>query len=228
MDEFKRKFRGKLAFYIIIYSVFLYIFSWLPPFCYAEPFSLLHNPVWLFLYALFGFSVTLFLIKISSSTRRKTTGDYEREENRFEESSNQLILNAFGYEIFEKLYMNGIGIENLIQKEQSEKDLDLRFCLYVKLAMGYARDGQIKKAIQTFHEALSIKPTDLIANFRIATLYESIGLGDKAILHYQLVKKYNTLAGNFDDYLDSQIKRIMTNGPRKRGPYDGSGLQWLS
>ncbi len=232
IDEFKKRLWLKLAGFILLEIIIFYIILLIPPFCYTG-FS--DNPIKLFLslflMGLFSFFYMIYLMKVSSSSRRRMSGDYEREENRFEETSNQLILNTFGYEIFERIYTGGMDInmcKNLLQKEQSGKDPEVRFCLLVKLAICYAKDGQIRTAIQAFRDALSIKPEDLMANFRIATLYESIGSANDAVMHYKLVKKYNKLAGDFDDYLDNQIKRVMTEGPRERGPYDGSGLQWLS
>ncbi|HUN55587.1 MAG TPA: hypothetical protein VMU29_10570 [Smithella sp.] len=226
IDEAKKKLRRKFALFLILALTFEYLILSLPPFYYMFD-SRLHLFIFLFLGCLLVFFIEIPMMRLFSSSRRKITGDYERAEKRFEESSNQLILNAFGYETFEHSYMGKFD-KNLIHKEECEKNPELKFCLLVKLGLVYARDGQLKEAIQAFLDALSLKPADLIANFRIATLYESIGSGDKAIQHYEILKKYNNLAGNFDDYLDNQIKRIKTKGPRQRGPYDGSGLQWLS
>lgn len=163
--------------------------------------------------------------------------EYEVEEKLFEELGNDIILQVSGSKEFEKLYLdefnwiptNAIDVcSNLLKKEKSKDNLELQFYLNVKLAKFYMRNSQLREAISALKDALSVKPTNLIANFRIAVLYESIGSGEDAILHYELAGRDNVVSKNLKDYLNNQIQRVKTTGPRQKGPYDGSGFQWLT
>ncbi|OPY68968.1 MAG: Tetratricopeptide repeat protein [Syntrophorhabdus sp. PtaU1.Bin050] len=93
---------------------------------------------------------------------------------------------------------------------QGESWADLRFYLSIKLARYYARDNQPKEAIHFFNQALSIKPTSVIANFRIATLYESIGSGQDAIAHYRPAEKDRTVSEDLREFLEHQAQRVET------------------
>jgi tetratricopeptide (TPR) repeat protein len=115
----------------------------------------------------------------------------------------------------------------MLQSGKSVVDSDLRFHLLVKLAYYYLRDGKQKESIETLRTALSIKPTNLIANCRIAMLLESIGNGNEAITHYDLAQKDKVVSPSLYKYLAAQVQRVKIHGPREKGPWEDSGLQWL-
>jgi tetratricopeptide (TPR) repeat protein len=176
-------------------------------------------------------------MKAFSPPKRRTTQEYEKAEKTFEESGNRIIIETFGTETFQKLYMDElnwlpkVAIEvcnELVGKKESKANPDITFHIYIKLAKFYARDGRLKDAIRVLRDALLIRPTNLIANYRIATLLESVGSGDDAISHYQLAEEDQLVSKDLKVYLETQIRRVRTEGPRQKGPWDDSGFQWMT
>jgi len=230
IKNFKIRFWGKIFVYAIFMSIFCYVLALLMPWYDS-------NPIWLSLFGFLGSLTIPLFIKVGAPSKQKTLWEYERIEKDFEESGSQLILQTFGSKDFEILYMEegnwrpAYAIDmyrKLIQKEQTKNNPVLRFHLFVNLAKYYARDRQLKEAIQSLQNAISIKPTSLIANFRLANLYERVGSGGDAITHYQFAKKDSDSINKIEEYLESQVRRVKAKGPRTDGPYSGAGLQWLS
>ncbi len=58
---------------------------------------------------------------------------------------------------------------------------------YINLTLAYKENGDLARARETLNEAMGIIPTFLYANFVLASLYQSEGKADSAILEYQKI-----------------------------------------
>jgi len=161
---------------------------------------------------------------------------YDVFEEAFEAKGMRLILQAFGRNINRKLRYEDANfiplhaIEvclQLLQSQATGADTNLRFYILVKLARYYARDGQSLKAVETLQAALKIKPTDAVANCRLAERFEMKGKAKEAIAHYELAQKDDSIPAGLRDYFAAQMERIQTEGPRESGPFDGSAVWWM-
>ncbi|OPY80941.1 MAG: Tetratricopeptide repeat protein [Syntrophorhabdus sp. PtaU1.Bin058] len=168
--------------------------------------------------------------------RKWAISEYEHSEKFFEETGSQLILNAFGPDAFRKLYFDDANFiplqaidvcREMLQSEESKTNRELQFHLLAKLSRYYYKDGQLQAAIESLRTALAIKPSSLIANYRIAYLFERMGKADEAVTHYELAEKDKTASSNLKKHIDRQIQRVRIKGPRERGPFDGSGVWWM-
>lgn len=195
------------------------------------------DPLTYFILYLIVVSCLLLLAKVFLSPRSRTTKEYEDAEKKFEETGNALILEAFGAKDFYELYTNDLNLsssagidicQKMLNSEKTGVGSSLQFHLYTKIAKYYARDKQPKEAVANLLKALSIKPANLIANYRIATLYESLGAGQDAISHYEAAQRDTGLSSDIKKYLASQIQRVKTHGPHLKGPWDDSGFQWIT
>ncbi len=229
---FKKNFWKKIVLLSLGMTVYFYliilVFNYVTHVEMGNPLlALIIGPLW--------FVSFLVIAKLFSTPREKTTEEYEDAERLFEEASNQLILDAFGQNLFQKLFEDlswnlseAINVcREMLQSEKSGADSDLKFHLLVKLARYYLRDGKQKESIETLRSALSMKPTSLIANCRIAILLERLGNGNEAMTHYDLAQKDKVVSPNLNKYLASQVQRVRIHGPREKGPWDDSGFQWL-
>jgi tetratricopeptide (TPR) repeat protein len=231
---FKRKYWAKigvcLAIMIVGYYFLYLLFSRLTHQDDLDPLT------YFILYLIVG-SGLLLLARAFLSSMSRTTKDYEEAEKKFEETGNALILEAFGAEDFDRLYTNDLNLsssagidicQKMLNSEKTGAGSSLQFHLYAKIAKYYARDKQPKEAVANLLKALLIKPANLIVNYRIATLYESLGAGQDAISHYEGAQRDAGISSGIKEYLTSQIQRIKTNGPRLKGPWDDSGFQWIT
>lgn len=195
------------------------------------------NPIFLSILVFFwGLSLPL-LAKVFSPAKRRTSREYEEADEAFEEEANGLILEAFGPELFQQLYLDdlnsypSVGIDictEMLRSDKSSTSPDLRFYLFAKMAKYYARDKRPTEAIGSLRAALSIKPANLIANYRIATLFESLGSGNDAITHYERALEDKTVSPSLEAYMAKEIQRVRVSGPRQKGPWDDSGFQWFT
>ena len=179
----------------------------------------------------------LLSIPLFAKIKKRTESEYENAEQLFEETGSQLILDAFGEAALRKLDYNdqnaifptkAIDVcREMLQSKESENSANLKFHLMVRFARYYAKDGQPQKSIECLLSALAANPTSLIANCRIATLFERMGKGAEAIIHYELAQRDKAVSPSLKNYIAEQIQRVKTCGPREKGPFDGSGIQWM-
>ena len=183
------------------------------------------------LYA-FGFLWILIMLFI----KKATDSEYDIVEETFERRGMKLIRSAFGLATYQKLTFddgNFIPLQaievclQMLQSQEAKTDTDLRFHILVKLARYYARDGQPHQAVEALQSALALRPFNSVANSRLAERFEMTGAGDEAITHYESAQKDETISASLKDHFAAQVKRVQTEGPRKSGPFDGSGIWWM-
>lgn len=199
-----------------------------------------HMPIfYVWLPIIFGVVASLFLpviYRLFGYSKEKTRDSYVKLDNYFEKSSMDLISTCLGSGVVEKLFLEDLnfvvvnGIElcsELLNNNITQENVDLRFVILLKKAEFYFKDGRYDSAIDIIKEALQIKPEHTVANLRAAELYERAGKGADAVVHYERAASSGTaLPDGLIDYINAQIKRINTEGPRRRKP--PSGAKWMT
>ncbi len=179
--------------------------------------------------------IPIFLTKLYPSKEERIK-EFEEFEDKFEETGNELIINTFGEEVYDKLYrddFNEIPIETLevceelLSNEKCKGNNELSFYIYVKMAKSYFKDSSYQSSIEYLKKALSIKPHDFYTNFRIAELYEMVSEGELAVNHYESsTKSPDISSGRLQQHVYTQINRVKTKGPSLRQP--PQGFKWLT
>jgi hypothetical protein len=181
-------------------------------------------------------AIGLLAILLMLIVKKLSDSKYDVFEQSFEAAGRQLILQAFGRNVYQKLQsedanfipLHGIEVcRQLLQSQETGANMNLRFYVLIKLARYYARDGQPLKAVETLQAALEIKPNNAVANSRLAERFEMKGKGKEAIVHYELAQKDDSIPSGLKDYFAAQIMRVKTEGPCESGPFDGSGVWWM-
>ncbi|ABW67506.1 hypothetical protein Dole_1702 [Desulfosudis oleivorans Hxd3] len=162
--------------------------------------------------------------------------EYKYREVILEKRISRVIIQKYGVFKYFQYYIdqfNQIGYSqkticlNLLKDEKISQDYAKKFIILLKTSDLFVKDGDNTSAIQYLKHAINIKPTDLVANYRLAVLYESIGDREKAIEHYLKGMRDSLInSDRLRRYIKSQIKRVETKGPMKKPPM--LGLRYMS
>ncbi len=114
-------------------------------------------------------------------------------------------------------------LENPIVKA----DPGFQFIVFLKAAQAALKDSDCRKEIEFLRKAVSERPTDLVANCRLAAAMESVGKADAAISAYQAALSDPSLdSAELKEFITAQIKRVESRGPTKKPPIPG--LKYIS
>lgn len=175
-----------------------------------------------------------FLAPIISSRSIFTGRDFpefDRFVRRFDDAGGKLIDDAFGHKTYARLYNEEISqmqwdaieiCRDLLGQKESRENEDLQFHLRIKHARFLIKEERYRDAIKELNIALSIRPTDLIANFLAAESHERLGEGEAATMHYiAALEDPASVSRGIRETVESQISRVQNNGPRIAGPQAG-------
>ena len=111
---------------------------------------------------------------------------------------------------------------------EREADPERGFYLYMSMGLRAYKGYLYSKALEAWAEAVRLKPHDLVANFRLAALWEYNGNGAKAIEGYQAALQDHDLdSPSLREFIFSQIERVKAKGPRKGSVHPAlSRIMW--
>jgi hypothetical protein len=115
-------------------------------------------------------------------------------------------------------------------QEEAERDADpeRQFYLYMSMGLRAVKSYTYSKALEAWMEAVKLKPYDLVANFRLAALWEYNGNGAEAIRGYQAALQDPDLDSTpLREFITSQLERVKARGPRKGSVHPAlSRIMW--
>jgi hypothetical protein len=128
------------------------------------------------------------------------------------------VLRSLPYR-FEKdlAQVDPMALNPRLQEEaEREADPERRFYLYMSMGLRAVKSYYSSKALDAWVEAVRLKPHDLVANFRLAALWEYIGNGAEAIKGYQAALQDPDLdSDRLREFITSQLARVKARGPSK-------------
>lgn len=174
------------------------------------------------------------LVKLYSAPKIFTNDDYIKKEKEFEEAAENVIAANIDKKLFEKLFMDDLnlipvdGIDlctALLSQKRIKDNQELKFSILTKLARYYFNNGDYNKSITTLGAALLIRLNDVVANMRIAELYERVGLAEEAIRHYDAALTATEAPTGLKEFIAAQTRRIKAEGPNVKQPPDN--FKWF-
>ena len=116
-----------------------------------------------------------------------------------------------------ELELNSVCVyKQLMSRTDTLKGDDLFWC-YMAAAKAASVGGEDDNAIAALKRALSIRPVDLVANYRLAREFERKGSAREAIAAYENSLHDPTIDSEvLKNYIQSQIQTVKQYGPRKR------------
>lgn len=144
-----------------------------------------------------------------------------KERGNFEYYYREWLIKSHKIEINQTLY------EGLLQNKQRNTSNEHGFFLYLKASEIATKEYDYDNAIQFLRQAVSSKPYDLVANYRLATALERVGDADNAISAYEAAKQDPSIKSpELKEFISNQIERVKTKGPTKKPPM--SGLKYMT
>ncbi len=115
----------------------------------------------------------------------------------------------------------------LLSSEPVQASERLTYHILVKLYKAFLMDGKYHQALERLKIALDLRPGDILTNFRVAEIHESLGQSEAAIQTHRNLIENSDAPESLKAYFSSQIKRIRTDGPRTRPPMPGlKNMSW--
>jgi tetratricopeptide (TPR) repeat protein len=116
-----------------------------------------------------------------------------------------------------------------LEKEaERESNPECKFAPYLTMGFQAIKGDSYPKAAEYLRQAVQFRPNDLVANFRLAAILEHLGQGAEAIRHYEAALGDHGLASpGLKEFIQSQIERVKTQGPRKGSKIQGLRNMWF-
>jgi hypothetical protein len=150
---------------------------------------------------------------------------FERLESEFESIGDDVLATALGPRNLTASACGSLsmlpGDEHLLKthlhSQAAERDETLRFYLLVRLATTAARTADWPQAVEHLKSASGLKPSNIVANVRLAQALEAVGDGTGALAAYELAKDGGrALSPQIEEYVQKQIERVQARGPNKQ------------
>jgi tetratricopeptide (TPR) repeat protein len=116
----------------------------------------------------------------------------------------------------------------LEQEAEEESDPERKFLLFLTMGFQAFKGDAYPKAAEALRQAVQVKPNNLVANFRLAAIFEYLGNGVEAIRHYEAAMGDPSLVSqSLKTFVQSQIERVKVQGPRKGSKVQGLRYKWF-
>lgn len=156
-------------------------------------------------------------------------------EIKYQKKSKKLVIKRLGLLAYFN-YSGGINrglnsgydyCKNILLHQKVESDESLKFHILMQLYKCSIFDEKYGRAVDYLQMALEIKPSDFLVSYWMAETNELIGNAEKAISIYQnIVTNCSCISDSLKEYINIQIERVKTTGPKTPSPMPG--LKYMS
>jgi len=148
--------------------------------------------------------------------------EYVYRESHLDPLLKSKIANAWTGAFNAVVELESLALYKALMAQADSQADDTRFLLYMAAARVASIGSEDKNAIEALKHALSIKPHDVIANFRLARSFERIGASKEAIAAYEAALLDPTIdAEELKVFISDQVQRVREKGPEQRSPIPG-------
>ncbi len=163
--------------------------------------------------------------------------EYAYREWLLRKSMDLLVIKNIGLRNYIRLYLDELSTfgsvrediyKTLLKKDEINQEDDHMFSLYVRIAESALKESSFDREAEYLRKAISIRPSDLVANYRLGNSLERVGDGPGAIRSYEAAIRDTSATGKeLNEFILDQIRRIEMKGPAKRPPMLGfSYMSW--
>ena len=161
----------------------------------------------------------------------KKRGQFEYEFSRKQalKKAKKVLVNTIGWFSCQRLYLSELGeiswsdgeaYKDIIMNSKIESEH--KYYIYIRAADVHLKKRKYENAINKLENAIELFPEALVANFMLALSFERVGETEKAILAYKNAAKDPLWNSKYlKKYINDQVKRVQTKGPRKKAPMPG-------
>ena len=189
--------------------------------------------------AILGAAVGFIVYQFSSYKRffgsRRGEFEFEYRIDLIEKKIRALIFRHLGLWSYVTYFQDHFNAIRTTQKDACQRllnnsnviaDKDNRYSICYKLANLELREDNFKNELAMLNLAVSLKPNDMLANFRLATCYEMDGLVEEAKRHYKTAAEDPGIVSNaLREHILSQVNRIEEGALINKPPALGAKYQ---
>jgi len=126
---------------------------------------------------------------------------------------------TFGTEFNE---LESLAVYKAIMNRISEYDAEGQFFAFLAAAHAANVGNEWNNELAALKQAATLRPTDLIANYRLARSYERTGSAQDAIKAYEASLSDPSIdTPELRKFVASQVQRVKENGPQQASPIPG-------
>jgi tetratricopeptide (TPR) repeat protein len=160
--------------------------------------------------------------------KRRGHFEYAYQEHLLRKALDSLVIKILGFRAYLRLYMDELSALGNVREdiykslEGSEEIIQndgLRFYLYVRIAESALKESSFDRECGYLRKAVSIRPNDLVANYRLGNSLERAGDGTGAVRAYEAALKNAVIDKELSEVILDQIKRVEKSGPAKSPPH---------
>ena len=185
-------------------------------FPFIDPFSVA------FVGAVITVLINQWLVHDSIKGKRRGTFEYVYMESLLESSISSAIASVRTEPTELVLEFESLALFKSLMSKAESTTGDKRSIYYMAAAKAANAGSEFNNEITALKQATKLKPTDLIANYRLARAYERIGSGHEAILAYEAALSDPTIDSDaLRTFISSQTIRVREKGPQQASPISG-------
>lgn len=164
----------------------------------------------------------LWLVRSYFKGSKRGLFEYVYRESKLDPLLKSKIANAWPGAFNAVIEIESLALFKALMVQAERLTDDTRFLLYLAAARVASIGSEDRNAIEALKHALSIKPHDVIANFRLARSFERIGSPKEAIAAYEAALLDPTIdTEELKTFIRNQVERVRERGPEQRSPIPG-------
>lgn len=164
----------------------------------------------------------LLLVRRYLKGNKRGLFEYVYRESKLDPLLKSKIANAWPGAFNAVVELESLALFKALMAQADRLTDETRYLLYMAAARVASIGSEDRNAIEALKHALSIKPHDVIANFRLARSFERIGSSKEAITAYEAALLDPTIdAEELKAFIADQVVRIKEKGPEQRSPIPG-------
>lgn len=154
--------------------------------------------------------------------KKKGLFEFVYRESHLDPILKSKIANAWPGAFNAVIELESLSLFKALMTQAEKLNDNERFICYMAAAMVASIGSEDRNAIEALKQALSIRPNDIIANFRLARSFERIGSATEAIKAYQAALLDPTIdVEELRAFIADQAERVGEKGPDQRSPIPG-------
>jgi len=155
--------------------------------------------------------------------------EYDFSKKQALKKARKILIDTIGWFSCQRLYLSELGEISWSEGEaykgiimNSKIEDEYKYYIYIRAADVCLRKQKYENAINNLGYATQLYHEALVSNFMLAQSFERVDEAEKAISAYKNAAKDPLWNSKYlQKYINDQVKRVQTKGPRKKAPMPG-------
>jgi hypothetical protein len=181
------------------------------------------NPIAVvFIGAVISVLVNQWIVHDYFKGKMRGTFEYVYRESLLESSINSAISSARSGPGEMILELESLSLYKGLMTRADAQSEEARFICYLAAAKAANAGGEDRNSITALKLAITLRPKDVVANFRLARAFERIGSAKETIEAYEAALLDPSIDSEaLKGFIAAQVQRVTEKGPEQRSPIPG-------